>query len=194
MNKKLNTFQQVRELAGWHAIAFCATLLERMVPNYQLFCELNDFGEPTQFRNSLNVIWEYLANSKSKINFSVQLEKIESAMPDANDFDQFGVFPAIDAGIALSSTIQLILAEEPQGAVIVSKLSQGGVEAFIEASEGNDLTGPELKEHPLMQWEISFQQELLVKLDKVKVGKASATQLREYAVEEGVSNIGIELS
>lgn len=194
LTQKLNTFQRVRELQDWQAIAFSAALLERMIPNYQLFCELSNFGDPTHFRNCLTVIWEHLSNSKSKINFAVQLEKVEQAIPDAADFDHFGVYPAIDAGISLAATIQLIMQEDQQGAVVVSKLSQGGVEAFIEASAEAELSNDDIKAHPLMQWEISFQQALLDKLTGLKANKEGAVALKAFALEEGMSNIGLELS
>ena len=121
MNKKLNVFQQVRDLEGWHAVAFSATLLERMLPNYVLFCEATEFADPAQYRNSLNAIWEWLAVPKAKINFAVQLEKIEELVPDASDFDNYGVYPAIDVAMSMSATILLIQGEDPQGAVFNAK-------------------------------------------------------------------------
>ena len=194
MQNKLNTFQQVRELEGWHAVAFAATLLERMLPNYQLFCELREFTDASQYRNTLNSIWEWLALPKAKINFTVQLEKVEEAVPDAKDFDNYGVYPAIDMAMSLSATLLLIMGEDPQGAVVVSKLSQGGVEAFIEASAEQTLEDAEIKQHPLMQWEISFQQELLTLLSKAKPGAELCKQLKHMACEEGISNIGLEMN
>ena len=193
MNKKLNIFQQVRELEGWYAVAFSATLLERMLPNYVLFCEATEFADPAQYRNSLNAIWEWLAVPKTKINFAVQLEKVEDAVPDASDFDNYGVFPAIDMAMSLSATILLIQGEDPQGAVVVSKLSQGGVEAFIEASSEQDISDLDIKQHPLMQWEIETQQELLVFLSKCPKNAQSCKQLKQLATAEGMSNIGLEI-
>jgi uncharacterized protein YjaG (DUF416 family) len=193
LNKKLNIFQQVRELEGWHAVAFSATLLERMLPNYVLFCEATEFADPAQYRNSLNSIWEWLAVPKAKINFAVQLEKIEELVPDASDFDNYGVYPAIDVAMSMSATILLIQGEDPQGAVVVSKLSQGGVEAFIEASTEQDIADSEIKQHPLMQWEIETQQELLIFLSKCSKNAESCKQLKQLATAEGMSNIGLEL-
>lgn len=195
MNKKLSTFQQVRELENWHAVAFAATLLERMLPNYQLFCELTQFTDPTQYRNTLNSIWEWLAVPKAKINFAVQLEKVEEEIPDASDFDSFGVYPAIDMAMSLSATIMLIMGEDPQGAVVVSKLSQGGVEAFIEATaEQQPVEDSFIKQHPLMQWEIAFQQQLLERIKNKKPNAELCKQLKEFACEEGISNIGLEMN
>ncbi|MFT2089657.1 YjaG family protein [Paraglaciecola sp. 2405UD69-4] len=193
MNNKLNIFQQVRELENWYAVAFSATLLERMLPNYTLFCEATEFADPSQYRNSLNTIWEWLSTPKAKINFSAQLEKIEESVPDANDFDNYGVYPAIDVAMSMSATILLIQGEDPQGAVVVSKLSQGGVEAFIEASTDEPLTTLEIKQHPLMQWEIETQKELLALLSNSPKSAETCKKLKALATSEGMSNIGLEI-
>ena len=193
MTKKLNIFQQVRELKDWQAVAFSATLLERMLPNYTLFCEVTDFADPAQYRNTLNAIWDWLASPKSKINFSVQLEKVEELVPDAANFDNFGVYPAIDVAMSMSATILLILGDDPQGAVVVSKLSQGGVEAFIEASHETPLEPQEIKLNPLMQWEIETQKELLVLLKQSSKNAETCRKLKAFAMSEGISNIGIEV-
>ncbi|WP_088332684.1 YjaG family protein [Lacimicrobium sp. SS2-24] len=190
---KLTTFARARQLSGWQAIAFGATLLERSLPNYQLFCEVTGFADPQQYRNTLDGIWDWLANPKAKLNLAVQLEKTEQAVPDAADFDNFGVYPAIDVGISLTSLLLLMMDEDPQGAVVISKLSQGSVEAFIEASSDAALGNDEIKAHPLMQWEIAFQQELLDKLEQIQRNKDSMQALKRMAVEEGITNIGLEI-
>lgn len=192
MNEKLNTFQRARELSGWHAVAFAVTMVERMQPNYQLFCETSEFADPSQFRKTLDSAWEWLTGSKTKINFALQLDKIEEVTPDTQEFDNYGVFPAMDAAISLATTLSLIMNEEPQGAVMVSKLSQGCVESFIEAIAEEELSSEEIKSHPLMQWEVAFQNELLNNLANIKPGADSVKQLKLMATEEGVSNIGIE--
>lgn len=193
MNKKLNIFQEVRELEGWYAIAFAATLLERMLPNYVLFCEATEFADPAQYRNSLNAIWEWLSVPKTKVNFAAQLEKIELLVPDASDFDNYGVYPAIDVCMSMTALILLIQGEDPQGAVVVSKLSQGGVEAFIEANSDEELDSLQIKQHPLMQWEIETQQELLLMLKGSAKNAETCKQLKSLAVAEGMSNIGLEI-
>ncbi len=192
MKGKLTIFQQVRELEGWPAVAFCATLIERMLPNYQLFCEASGYDDAEQFRKTLNSIWEYLSTPKARINFAVQLEKVEVLIPDPADFDTYGVYPAVDVGMSMAACINLIRGDDPQGAVVVAKLSQGSVEAFIEAMAEKQTDPAAVKGHPLMQWEIEFQQALLSRLAEQKPGRELAKLLREMALEEGVSNLGIE--
>lgn len=193
MKHKLNTFQRVRELDGWHAVAFAATLVERMQPNYQLFCVATEFTDPTQFRNTLSLVWEWLAVPKAKMNVAVQLDKIEEVTPDATDFDNYGVYPALDAAMSLTAILLLIQKEDQQGAVVVSKLSQGCVEAFVEATAESDVEEIDVKQHPLMQWEIEFQNELLDVLAGMSANADNVKTLKKMALEEGISNIGIEV-
>ena len=53
-DNRLTIFQQVRDLETWQSVAFSAALLERMLPNYQLFCEATEFADPSPYRNSLS--------------------------------------------------------------------------------------------------------------------------------------------
>lgn len=190
--QKLTTFARVRALEGWRAVAFSAALLERMLPNYQLFCELTEYDDGKTCRNSLDLIWESVCAPRSKINFAVQLEKVEALTPDTSDYDNFGVYPAIDAAIALAATINLVRQDDLQGAVVVSKLSQGSVEAYLLAS--GEATDDTVRDHPLMQFEIATQQALLECVESGSKPAATAAELRTLALDEGISNIGIDLS
>lgn len=192
MTTKLSTFAQVRALEGADAIAFSAALLQRMVPNYQLFCELTEFAEPDTLSKCLDLIWESLCSPKSKINFATQLEKVEEATPDVSDYDSFGVYPALDAAIAMSSAINLIMKVDPHGAVVVSKLSQGSVEAYLLAS--GEATEDDVKTHPLMQFEIAIQQELLYAVTTKAPMTQKVSKLKTIAASEGISNIGLEIN
>lgn len=192
MTTKLSTFAQVRALEGADAIAFSAALLQRMVPNYQLFCELTEFAEPDTLTKCLDLIWESLCSPKSKINFATQLEKVEEATPDVSDYDSFGVYPALDAAIAMSSAINLIMKVDPHGAVVVSKLSQGSVEAYLLAS--GEATEDDVKTHPLMQFEIAIQQELLDAVTTKAPMTQKVAKLKIIAASEGISNIGLEIN
>ena len=189
---RLNTFARVRALEGWKAIAFSAALLERMLPNYRLFCEATGFDDENVCRTCLDLIWERLKAPKSRINFGLQLEKVESVTPDTSDYDFFGVYPAIDAAVGLSAALQLILGQDDQGAVVVSKLSQGSVEVYLLAT--GEATDDDVKHHPLMTFEIDIQNELLDCLDRAKPDATTADTLIAIALEENMSNIGVSLS
>jgi len=157
-----------------------------------LFCETTGYDDEGQFSKSLEAVWQWLTPNSGKINFALQLDKVEEITPDAAEHATYGVYPAIDAAISLASTISLIMNDEPQGAVIVSKLSQGCVEAFVELVNEEELDAQQIKSHPLMEWEIAFQNDLIDSLPAMRPSAASVKQLNALALSEGVSNIGIE--
>ena len=190
MSDKLSTFQQVRDLSKKPAIAFSAALLQRMLPNYELFCDVTEFGDKELTAKLVDLIWEWLNASKAKINIAVQLEKLEEVTPDVENFDNFGVYPALDFCMALAATLQIMSDEEPSGAVIVAKLSQGGVEAYLLALSATDLSNEEIKQDPLMQFEIETQLEVLAMCKDKSIDFKS---LRNEMKAQGMSNIGLSL-
>lgn len=188
---KLNTFARVRALEGWRAVAFSAALLERMLPNYQLFCEVTEYEGGEVLRHCLNLVWESLKSPKSKFNVATQLEKVELATPDTQDYDFYGVYPAIDAAIGLAALLNLKSGDDPQGAVVVSKLSQGSVEAYLLSTEEAD--DDTVKSHPLMAFEIEIQEALLDEVEKQTSSVAAVEALKALALEEHMSNIGLAI-
>ena len=73
------------KLSHWQQVAFSAALLERMLPNYQMFSDAADFGEFSLLRNQLDLIWQWLDNSRAtKINANAQLNKLEECGPRRN--------------------------------------------------------------------------------------------------------------
>ncbi len=189
---KLNTFARVRALSHWHAKCFCVALLSRMAPNFHLFAVVVEHETPDLLSKVLELTKESLVSPKSKINFSLQIEKIEEAAPDISAFDMFGVYPANDACMAMVATLNLFSNEDPGGAVVVSKLSQGGVEAYLlNSQEADDDT---VKTHPLMEFEVALQNTLLDYLEQGAKSKETLQQCLAIALEENMSNIGIDLS
>lgn len=195
-SNKLNIFAQVRELPVAAAIGFCATMLERQVPNFTLFCQVCEFETEGQMEKAQNQLWlaydAVKAKRKVTTNMGLLRDKVEAIAPDAHEYDNFGVYPAIDCAMAMVGAISLVAGDEPQGAVMLSKLSQGSVEAVILATEG-ELDNQEVKVHPLMQREVEFQRELLNLLTSGNKHLPSAERLQELALQDGATNIGIEV-
>ena len=92
---------RLERLESWQHVTFMACLCERMYPNYAMFCQQTGFGDGQIYRRILDLIWETLTVKDAKVNFDSQLEKFEEAIPSADDFDLYGVYPAIDACVAL---------------------------------------------------------------------------------------------
>lgn len=192
-DNKLNTFAQIRELAPPKDMLFSCALMQRMLPNYQLFSELNDFGDGQMAQATLNLIWDWCMSSQSKFNAAIQIEKLEEIIPEVANFESFGVYPALDYCMALSCALQSFTKEHEHAAVTIAKLSQGSVEAYILATSETELSSEEIKNHPLMVFEIETQVSLLEFCQNNKMTKDLVKELRADLVAQKMSSLGIEL-
>ena len=191
-----NFFQQLKTLKSWQQTAYAAAMAERMLPNYALFCQATGSDDSQQLKNSLMLIWETLSSKDSKINFEVQLEKIAEQIPDAADFDMYGVYPAIDAAMAVHTAMELAMGTQPEEVTRISRLMRQTIISFIEATEAlpedDKLRRKALNDHELMQFDREFQDEVLDLLQKLKhPNKAALKELRLMAQNEGISCLGL---
>lgn len=197
----------LNKLSQWQQVAFCAALLERMLPNYQMFAEHVEFGDYKVLRNQLDLIWQWLDKAnRCKINYDAQIAKLEEQVPDPDAFDFLGVFPALDSAMALMSLFQAMQDPESDGFINVSKLSENSVSYYVElslAQQIDEITPEEdeiviepqqIAEHPLMQWEVATQNELFDFLSSASENKASCVKAKAMVLEEGLSNLGIEIN
>ena len=187
--------KRLENLESWQHLTFMAALCERMAPNFKLFCQMNELSaEAKTYQNILNLVWEYLTIKDVKINFENQLEKLESIIPDVNDYDSFGVVPALDACQALAEILHAIIAGETLGkAVEISLISLGTIRALLETETGRDWSESKLKENEDIQTELDVQWQvyrLLKECEKRDIELILA--LKNEIRTEGISNIGIE--
>ncbi|OBX87780.1 YjaG family protein [Haemophilus haemolyticus] len=187
--------KRLENLESWQHLTFMAALCERMAPNFKLFCQMNELSaEAKTYQNILNLVWEYLTVKDAKINFENQLEKLETIIPDVNDYESFGVVPALDTCQALAEILHAIIAGETlERAVEMSLISLGTVTSLLETETGRDWSESELKESKDIQAELDVQWQvyrLLKECEKRDI--ELILDLKNEIRAEGISNIGIE--
>jgi uncharacterized protein YjaG (DUF416 family) len=194
------------QLSQWQKIAFSASLIERMLPNYKIFAENSGFGNYQLIRNQLDLIWQRLdKNQKVKINYDAQLLKLEEQIPDPQAFDFFGVYPALDASMAVMSLLQAMQDNEGEGFDNISRLSENSVNFYVELclaqeldeqkpGETEEIAQQLIDDHPLMQWERDTQNELFDYLKSAPENNATIKEIKNTVIEQGLSNLGIEIS
>ena len=177
-------------------MTFMASLCERMYPNYQMFCKQTEFGDPAVYRRILDLVWETLVVKDAKVNFDSQLEKLEEAIPSAEDYDLYGVYPAIDACIALGELIHSRLGGETlEHAIAISETSIRTVAMLEMTQAGKEMTDEELGSLPAVEEEWDIQWEIFRLLDACEERDIDLIKgLRSDLREAGVSNIGINLA
>jgi uncharacterized protein YjaG (DUF416 family) len=184
---------RLEKLESWQHVTFMACLCERMYPNYAAFCKQTGFGDGHIYRRILDLIWETLTVKDAKVNFDSQLEKLEEAIPVADDFDLYGVYPAIDACVALSELIHSRLSGETlEHAIEVSKASITTVAMLEMTQEGREMTDEELRANPAVEQEWDIQWEIFRLLAECEERDIELIKgLRADLREAGESNIGI---
>lgn len=190
------------KLSHWQQIAFASAILERMLPNYQMFSESSQFGDYAVLRNQLNLVWQWLDKKNSiKINIEAQLTKLEEQTPDPKSFDSFGVFPALDVCMAMMSLLQLIQSNGKDKSYDdvnnISRLSDNSVSYYVELlllDEEVEVNTKTISEHPLAVWEKETQNELFDFIKFAAENKRSCQLAKDMVLAEGLSNLGIEIA
>ena len=188
---------RLEKLEPWQQITFMACLCERMYPNFAMFCEQTEFAEARVYRDILDSVWEILTVKNAKVNFERQLEKLEDVIPSSEDFDIYGVLPAIDACVALSSLLHGLLDREEGLYESMQEISQQSVLTVAQlelANTGVEITNDNQKQNEAVceEWDVQWaifrplREAAERDIDLIK-------DLRQELRDECVSNIGIEL-
>ncbi len=200
MTAKQGFFSRIKALDLWQKTLFATALAERMLPNYLLFAELTEAEGADKAVTQLDILWQSLYSKEIRLNYDSMLDQLEVLMHDPKVHDFYGVYPASDALMAISTILTALQQKVEADLVNISKLSSSTVAAFIEASEQPEMEDEDALEdfvfaHPLMQDERGLQAELLELVETLSRKDADAIKaLRKDLRDAGVSNIGVSLA
>ena len=188
---------RLAKLPVWKQRLFMVCLCERMYPNFIYYCNLQqDELSAVGYKKILDLIWESLLVENVKINFDLQLEKLESLIPIVNDDSPYMVYPAIDACQALSEILHSFISGEiVEHTARVSSISATTVAEFemtkdnIELSEDEQSSLPCVIEEFDLQWEIY---RLLIDENNENIDLIRGLKMDIRSAE--TSNIGVFLS
>ena len=188
---------RLAKLPVWKQRLFMVCLCERMYPNFIYYCNLQqDELSAVGYKKILDLIWESLLVENVKINFDLQLEKLESLIPFINDDSPYMVYPAIDACQALSEILHSFISGEiVEHTARVSSISATTVAEFemtkdnIELAEEEQSSLPCVIEEFDLQWEIY---RLLTDENNESIDLIRGLKMDIRSAE--ISNIGVFLS
>ena len=189
--------KRMERFETWQHLTFMACLCERMLPNFELFCDVSKQSDQAKiFQNILNLVWEHLTVKGAKINFENQLEKLEEIIPDVNQFDFYGVLPAEDACEGLSELLHAIIAGETlEQAIKLSQLSLSTVATYVEMQQERELNEQELKNTPEIQEELDVQWQIYRLLNECEERDVELIlALKNEIRMSGISNIGLKIN
>lgn len=174
----------------WRSIAFATALVMRMAGNYHLFCELTGAGDSSVFSNIINLVWESVSGQNQRIDFQKQQEKLEVITPNPVEFSMYGVWPALDAAVALTSLLNVCERWDQAELDCIVTLSRSTIEHYLEAIDEDCV-----ETHALLQSEQACIQQLQAIIDEQSSqGRPRVVTALKAAVNEwGVTNIGLEV-
>ncbi|MBM7038203.1 YjaG family protein [Vibrio ulleungensis] len=187
---------RLEKFAPWQQVTFMTCLCERMYPNYAMFCEQTEFADPQAFRAILDRIWESLTVKNAKVNFENELEKLEELFPNTSEYEFYGVYPAVDACVGLSTLLHALLDRDTLFEAMI-ELSQHSIStvAQLEVAQGSEeITNDNQKDNQAVceEWDVQWAIYRPIKESEerdVQLIKDLRTELRD----DGVSNIGVSL-
>ena len=188
---------RMEKLPEWQQRLFMVCLCERMYPNFVYYCKQVENQEDSKnYKKILDLIWESLLVYDVKINFDLQLEKLEAIIPVFTNESPYMVYPAIDACHALSELLHSYLSGDiAEHTAKVSSISATTVAEFEMTKNNVLLTENEQELLPTVKDEFDLQWDIFRLLrdesnSPVDLIKGLKTEIRMAKI----SNIGVFLS
>lgn len=188
---------RIKKLASWQQRLFMLCLCERMCPNFVVYAKQQQNEEEAKsYKKILDLMWESLLVENVKINFDLQLEKLEVIIPIITNDSPYIIYPAIDACQALSEVLHSYLTGEvSEHTATVSSISATTVAEFEMTKSNIALSENEQQTLLCVIEEFDFQWEIFHLLrdknnEKIDLIKGLKADIRDY----GISNIGVFLS
>ena len=185
--------EQLENLTSWQQSVFCMALAQHTILHFHLFCEATDSKDGQTINNINQLFWEKMTVKGAKINFTIQQEHFEEIIPDAHDFDFYGVYPAIDHCVIMSCAFNSFLSKSKEEALNASQTSFATIASFIELQNDREIDENALQQESLFQEQLKFQQTLLEKLDNERSPELIKS-IRQLVLDFGTTNLGISLS
>ena len=178
---------QLSELNHWQQLAFCTALCERSMPNYQLFCEIEDQAENFESaRKILNKVWEYLRGQLTSLkNMEKQLDAVEVLIPNPDAFEHFGAYPAMDAMVNLQSCVQSVLDSSILDAINIQTMVHERLQQVLEMQEVDPY------ESELWVRQQDFEQSVFIIITAQSSHADMVKELLPLSKDHGVSQLGI---
>ncbi|OCF97873.1 YjaG family protein [Gilliamella sp. wkB308] len=188
---------RMEKLPEWQQRLFMVCLCERMYPNFVYYCKQVENQEDSKnYKKILDLIWESLLVYDVKINFDLQLEKLEAIIPVFTNESPYMVYPAIDACQALSELLHSYLSGDiAEHTAKVSSISATTIAEFEMTKENILLSEDEQQQLPSVIDEFDLQWEIFRLLrDEKNEMEDLIKGLKAEIRTSQMSNIGVFLS
>ncbi|MGB8689878.1 MAG: DUF416 family protein [Microcoleus sp.] len=197
--------QELKQLSHLHQVAFAASICERMLPMYDKFSLMANWGQPSLLREVLDEVWLILQQksiAQSKIRKLMEKIDGEGVWPDSDSdefCDAYYLFESQFTISALYSTLTALLTSDSKYIIgVVRNARFDTIEGFIsqrdklyELKNSQDMLEP-IANDPLAKQELAKEMEDLQNLKKAdKLSAEFLEWLRTSSCNNGKSLIDL---
>lgn len=165
---KIKLIKNLRPLYNEYRVAFAASCCERLVPNYNAFCIIENWGNPEVLYGALEKVWVYVeGGSLSKEDIDSLILSCKEIIPDTEDFYSIFTELAVNSVAAIIYTLRSIIETDLDELANVGGLAVESVESYLSAvndpkigvHSADKAFDTWLKRAPLLVSELNKQQE-----------------------------------
>lgn len=140
--------KQLETLSYPKQIDLALTVCNKLYPNYQTFVEIHHWGDPDLLMQAIHLCEESKADSVDRTKTEGMLTKVDTIIPDMDDFgDEISSY-ALNASAAVYETLQFVLDNDKAHIYNVGVCLTDTVDSQIQ--EERDLNETEIEQHPNM--------------------------------------------
>jgi len=181
---------QLSNLQAWQQSVFCMALAEQNLTHFKMFSQSIENENGLIAENILQLFWEKLTVKGAKINFTIQEENFNLIIPESNNYDFYGVYPAVDYCVIVSCIFNSFTTKSKEEALNASQTSFATIASFIELQTDQEIDETELLLEPLFIEQLEVQKNVLKMIDNERSPEVIKS-VREYIKSLESTNIGI---
>lgn len=178
-------------------LVFGALCCERLLPNYLVFSQEQEWGVMARLRQGLDRVWQHIGGVALDAREAVMLcDEVEAVVPDSENFDSLYVTAAQDACLAVCALYDFIVEPDTQHIADVARFATDSVDLYVQEIEQMPAVTRDLEymitEHRLMQRELRQQVQDLDALTATPIFDRSVLEvLRAAWPQPGRSNLDL---
>ena len=171
-------FERIKQLSPAAKLLFSVALCQRMRPNFAQYClDRNRLDNLKIFDACLLTLWQHIYDRQLKINYEVQLNKLDTIVPPEHSLDLLEQ-AAFDAVVGLTTIFHALESRVDEDLHNLSKLSTLTVRNYLLQHEA-DLTDSERQQQAMLQDEFAIQDTILTWCsDPISIQKPQVQGLR----------------
>ena len=162
-NKQLTTIidNQIEKLPFGKAIDFAVDICKRLLPDYVIFHQNNEWGNPELITEAITFCENNRISFKIDENeLTSHIDKLESVTPDTEDFGDWDGSYALNAACATLELLEYLRDRNTAHIKNISSLITDTIDFKIN-EETEEISDEQLKEHPKIIKELAYQIELI---------------------------------